>query len=97
MHSILHDWADDKSGVILTQLKNAMKKGYSRILIDDVVIPEKGAGVIETGSDFLMMVSCAGKERVEREWRELIESVEGLKVERVVNYPGGGIIEAVLT
>jgi hypothetical protein len=96
IHSVLHDWSDDKCHQILRHLKDAMTRRFSRILIDDTVIAEKNADMLETGSDLLMMASCGGKERSENQWRELVESVQGLKVKRVVKYPGAGIVECVL-
>ena len=97
IHSVLHNWPDDKCHEILKHLRDAMTRRFSRIIIDDTVIAERNADMLETGSDLLMMASCGGKERSKNQWTELVESVQGLKVERVVKYPGAGIVECILT
>ncbi|KAK1457234.1 hypothetical protein CCUS01_01701 [Colletotrichum cuscutae] len=44
MHSIMHDWPDDVCKKILASLAEAMKPGYSKLLIFEVVIPPLGVG-----------------------------------------------------
>jgi len=41
---ILHDWPDWKCKDILKPIKEAMEKGYSTLLINDLVLPEKEVG-----------------------------------------------------
>ena len=40
MHSILHDWNDDNCRKILSNLVPAMNRGYSKVLINENVIPD---------------------------------------------------------
>ena len=85
---ILHDWPNANCKEIPLNLRNAMRPGYSRILLVETVIPDVGAGWYETSMDVLMMSIHAAHERREREWRGLIESVEGLKVRTIWDVEG---------
>ncbi|KAA8631727.1 hypothetical protein SMACR_07158 [Sordaria macrospora] len=90
MHHIMHDWPDNKCIDILTQIKKAMKPGYSRLLINDQVIPEKNASWEATYLDLYMMAIFGARERTEKEWRRLLEDGVGLKILDVYG-PGGGV------
>ncbi|KAB8235889.1 S-adenosyl-L-methionine-dependent methyltransferase [Aspergillus alliaceus] len=86
LHSILHDWSDEACQKILTQLMAAMVPGYSKLLINENVIPSTGAHWQTTSLDIIMMVDVASRERTERAWYQLIESV-GLKALKVWTVP----------
>lgn len=73
MHSILHDWPDDVCQKILARLADAMKPGYSKLLIFECVIPRTGAYWEATAGDILMMTQLSALERTEDHWRQLIE------------------------
>ena len=79
----LHDWPREQCKQILANLKPALKPGYSRILLNEIVIPDVQAGWWETSVDMLMMAVHGSQERKEAQWREMIESVEGLKVRKI--------------
>lgn len=38
--SILQDWLDDKCKLILAHLASAMKPGYSKILLNELILPD---------------------------------------------------------
>ncbi|KAM0271257.1 hypothetical protein ACHAPA_002863 [Fusarium lateritium] len=81
MHSILHDWPDDVCQQILARLAEAMKPGYSKLLIFECVIPRTGAYWEATAGDMLMMTQLSALERTEDNWYQLIEgSGLGLKI-----------------
>ncbi|EED19714.1 O-methyltransferase, putative [Talaromyces stipitatus ATCC 10500] len=82
MHSVLHDWPDNKCKEILTNLAQAMKPGYSKVLINENVIPDMDADWQTTSLDFIMMSVFASKERTERQWHALVESA-GLKIVKI--------------
>ena len=90
LHHIMHDWPDNKCVDILSQIKKAMKPGYSRLLINEQVIPDKKASWEATYLDLYMMVLFGARERTEKEWRRLLEEGVGLKVLGVYG-PGGGV------
>jgi hypothetical protein len=73
MHSILHDWPDDVCVQILRRLADAMKPGYSKLLIFECVIPRTGAYWEATAGDLLMMYQLSALERTEDNWRQLLE------------------------
>lgn len=97
LHMVLHDWPDDKCREILQNIIPAMKKDYSKILINDAVIPAQGAGWQETGIDMMMMTVHSAIERTEQHWERLLKSV-GLKITKIWNCEGSPekLIEAEL-
>ena len=84
----LHDWPDAQCIQILSQLKPALKPGYSRILLNEIVIPDEKAGWFETGVDMLMMQVHSAQERREREWVALVDAVGGLRVKQIWDVDG---------
>ncbi|KAL4813490.1 S-adenosyl-L-methionine-dependent methyltransferase [Aspergillus spinulosporus] len=82
MHSVLHDWADADCRRILSNLVSAMKRGYSKILINENVIPSTNAYWETTSLDIIMMANFASQERTEKQWYALVESV-GLKIVKI--------------
>ena len=59
-----------------------MTKGYSKLLINEYVIPDRGAHMISTGLDMLMMSILAARERTEQQWQTLLEGA-GFKIVKV--------------
>ena len=82
MKMVLHDWPDEPAVRILNNLKPALKAGHSKILINEIVIPETGGDKFSTSVDILMMAVHSAAERREKEWRELIGKA-GLKVIKI--------------
>lgn len=72
-----------------------MDKDYSRLFINELVLPDTGCPVFGAAMDIFMMSVHAGAERTERQWRGLLES-SGLVLHKIWPAPGGGegIIEA---
>ena len=81
LRNILHDWPDDKSELILSQIAAAMTPGYSMILINELMIPDQGANAIATQLDICMMSVFAATERTDTQYAKLMDKA-GLKVER---------------
>ena len=94
--NVLHDWQDDKCQVILKNTIPAMRKGYSKIVINEMVIPDVGARWAETHWDWTMLACLSAMERTDHQWRELLTSVD-LKVVKIWTHPDAteSIIEAV--
>ena len=59
-----------------------MIPGYSKILLNELVIPDIGCGIIAAQVDITMMACVASEERSERQWQDLLGSV-GLKIEKI--------------
>lgn len=97
-HHILHDWSDYKCVEILSNVVAAMKPGYSKLYIHEMIVPETKASAYVAMLDLTMMCFNAGMERTERQWKELLGKV-GLEVIKVWPPPeegSGGIVEAFL-
>ncbi|KAF7352951.1 Demethylsterigmatocystin 6-O-methyltransferase [Mycena venus] len=82
LHAILHDWPDALALQILSNLVPAFKKGYSKLLIADVVIPPEGASAMQAAQDLLMMGLLSAGERTEAAWSKLLNTA-GFKVVKV--------------
>lgn len=84
MRNILHDHQDGQAREILRNTMCAMTKS-SVLLIDDIVLPETGAPWRATMADMNMMSALAAKERSEKEWYALLDSVR-LKIVGIWEY-----------
>ncbi|KAI4218798.1 MAG: hypothetical protein LQ349_008569 [Xanthoria aureola] len=80
--NICHDWQDTTCEKILVNTAQSMERGYSRILIDEYVIPDTGAPIRGSSMDFLMMMFCSGIERTKRQWESLLDRC-GLEIVQV--------------
>ncbi|KAL9617310.1 MAG: hypothetical protein Q9160_007890 [Pyrenula sp. 1 TL-2023] len=94
---VFHDWHDESCLKILRNTAAAMTKGYSKILICDMVLPETGCSFFQAALDITMMALHAGMERSKSQWTALLDQA-GLKVVKFWMPPGEGrgIVEAVL-
>ena len=93
---VLHDWLDDKAQEILKNTIPAMRKGYSKILINEMVIPDIGSTWRDTQWDWTMLACLSAMERTEQQWRDLLTSA-GLEVVKIWTHPDSteSIVEAV--
>lgn len=82
LRAVLHDWSDEKCKLILSNIVAAMDREYSRVLIDDYVIPNTGASMRTASIDMLMLLYLGGLERTEHHWRQLLDAV-GLEIVKV--------------
>ncbi len=82
MRNILRDWPDDKCLIILSQIKAAMKPGYSKIIVNEIVLPDKGMTLTAAQLDITMMSAMAATERTERQWRAIMDAA-GLVIEKI--------------
>jgi hypothetical protein len=96
LRSIFHDWPDDACRNILRNLKPAMKVGYSKLVINDWILPEQGAGLYPALLDINMLALFSSMERTTSQFRELLES-EGYEIVQVHTVPQTeGCIEAMV-
>ena len=82
LRSVLHDWDDASCERILSNTARAMKPGYSRLLLDEYVLPNTNVPIRGSSLDFLMMVFCGAMERTERQWQGLLDRC-GLEIVKV--------------
>ncbi|KAI1085383.1 putative O-methyltransferase [Whalleya microplaca] len=88
LHSVLHDWGDDDCVKILEQLKSALRPGYSKVLINEIVVPGQNPTWPTTSMDQLMFVLGAMQERTEAHWEKIVKRA-GFKVVQIYTYEMG--------
>ncbi|KAL9607897.1 MAG: hypothetical protein Q9167_007235 [Letrouitia subvulpina] len=95
--AILHDWPDRACREILRNTIQAMRKDYSKLLLDEMVLPDVDIPPKAAFLDLSMMALETGAERTSKQWHNLLESV-GLRIEKIWSAETGleSIIEAVL-
>ncbi|KUJ15863.1 S-adenosyl-L-methionine-dependent methyltransferase [Mollisia scopiformis] len=95
IRSCLHDYNDADDRKILRQIVDAMKPGYSKLLIFEWILPDVGTPLYPALLDLNMLALFSGMERTETHWRNLLESV-GLEVVKVwsIGKETEGLIEA---
>ncbi|KAH4945556.1 hypothetical protein HBI67_129430 [Parastagonospora nodorum] len=86
LHSIIQDWNDDVNTSILKAIVPAMKRGYSKVLINDFVVPDQGAHWAQTCLDWELMASLGARHRTEAEHKKLYEGA-GLKITGIWRHP----------
>ena len=59
-----------------------MTPGYSKIILNELVLPDQGCGIVAAQLDISMMALLAATERSERQWRNVVGSA-GLKIENI--------------
>ena len=68
---ILHDWSDERAGMILRTIRAAARPGAHLLLLESVVADgnePQGAKWLD-----LLMLVLGGRERTEEEWRGLLD------------------------
>ena len=86
---VIHDWDDDAAKRILSRVRAAMPE-HGRLLIVDFVVPAGNAPHPAKTIDLVMLALVDGRERDEREWRQLLEVCAFRPIEI-----GDGLIQAV--
>ena len=94
---IFHDWPDKACRDILRNTVAGMKRGYSKILIDEMVLPNVGVPRKGALMDLSMMALETGAERTSQQWHDLLGSV-GLRIDKIWPSKAGpeSLIEAAL-
>lgn len=59
-----------------------MTPGYSKIVLNELVLPNQKCGIIAAQVDITMMAVVAATERSETQWQEVVDSA-GLKIEKI--------------
>ena len=86
LKSIIHDWDDDRSAIILRNCRRAMAEN-ARLLLIEHIMPEQmqATGLHQTMArlDLSMLVAHGACERTEVQYRELL-TVSGFRLTRIV-------------
>jgi len=75
MKHIIHDWDDEQSIKILQNIRSAMNEN-GKVLIVEMVVPEGNEPSPSKILDLQMLIGTGGKERTEKEYRELLEAAD---------------------
>ncbi|KAI4157988.1 MAG: hypothetical protein LQ342_007848 [Letrouitia transgressa] len=94
-HFLLHDFPDPQARAILEHGRDAMTPGYSRLLLNESILPEKNCPAFFAAADITMMAVLAGMKRSKTQWVSLVESA-GLKVIKIWESPEAGDFEGVI-
>ncbi|MBN2442543.1 MAG: hypothetical protein JXJ04_14410 [Spirochaetales bacterium] len=86
MANVLHNWEDEKCGIIIDNCRTAMNPG-SRLLIIEMILPPGNTPSVAKLLDLEVLVMGGGKERTREEFTELCSSA-GFRVGRII--PGDG-------
>jgi hypothetical protein len=86
MRHILHDWDDEKAGLILRNIRTSMPEG-ARLLVVEYVLPPGNQPSFGKLLDLNMLLLPGGVERTVEEFRRLYAGA-GFRLTRVV--PTGG-------
>jgi SAM-dependent methyltransferase len=81
---ILHDWDDERSRATLMACHDALTPD-GKVLVADAILPNPGEKSPAMATQFhfdVLMMLFSGKERTERQWKDLADSA-GFKVESV--------------
>lgn len=99
LHWILHDWSDTQVREILAHIVDAMEPGYSLLVINENILPDRDCDYNVACLSMLMMLQVGALERTELQWRQLLRSVGQTQI-LFYQPPGGpgngeGVIVAV--
>ena len=101
MHYVLHDFSKEDARCILYNVAIGMTPNYSRLPLNEIIFPRRHSPLQMALWDVQMMILLGGRERTEREWRELVEEpfedLQAVKLEVVqVCMPPGGTAEGII-
>jgi hypothetical protein len=96
---VIHDWTDEKSRQILSQIRKAAPE-EAKLLVIETVLPDEDAWAAGKGQhfgnhlDINMLVLTGGRERTPNQFRSLLAD-SGWKLTRVIPTPSPySIVEA---
>jgi hypothetical protein len=93
LRHVVHDWRDEDAAIILRHCRNAMKSD-GKVLVVEIVVPAGNDASFAKWMD-LMMVTYGGKERSEKQYRDLFIHA-GLKLTGITPTRAGiSVIEGV--
>ncbi|KAL4930346.1 S-adenosyl-L-methionine-dependent methyltransferase [Aspergillus undulatus] len=93
---VFHDWSDETARVLLNYVIAAMEPGYSKLVIEEYILPDKDAQFLHGTTDMAVMMFCSGLERTRQQWKTLLESVGLEPTFWTRDGDGLGVVESVL-
>ena len=86
MQAIMHDWGDDRAGVILDNVRTAMAPGARIWVVDSVLDPGERNDLSKAVDMLMLALTEGGRERTQSEWERLFAR-HGLRIESQVQLP----------
>ena len=86
LRHVVHDWSDEDAAIMLRNCRSAMKPD-GKVLVVEIVVPAGNDPSFAKWMD-LMMVTYGGKERSEKQYRQLFGAA-GLQLTRIVPTKAG--------
>lgn len=83
LSSVLHDWDDERSLLILRNCRRAMKQN-AKLLLIECVIPHSSEPSFSKLLDLQMLVVTGGRERTEEQFQTLL-SAAGFEMRRIIS------------
>jgi hypothetical protein len=80
---VIHDWSDDEAARILAAIRKAAQPG-AKLLIVECVVKEDSKPSWTKMLDLQMLTLLSGKERTEKEYREMLR-VAGFRLDRLID------------
>ncbi|KAI9147620.1 S-adenosyl-L-methionine-dependent methyltransferase [Paramyrothecium foliicola] len=84
LRGVCHNHPDHKVKLLLGRLRDAMAED-SILILDEWVLPDLGVNSYAASMDLVMMAACAGGERTDAQWHEILEET-ALKLEKKYVY-----------
>lgn len=94
-HFVLHDFPDEACLTILKHVVTVMEPGYSRLLLNEVVLPNERCPSLFATADITMMTNLAAQQRTQDEWIHLLRTA-GYEVQGITMSGDEGDCEGVI-
>lgn len=93
----MQDWSDAECIHILKQLVPALRKNYSKVILNEFIVPNQGAHWGLTSLDWQLMACLSARQRTDAEFRALLAAAR-LKIVDIFKHPQSldNVIEAEL-
>lgn len=82
LRHIVHDWDDERAGILLRNCRSAMCD-TGKVLLLESVVPFRGGRSVKINDVHMMLQTPGGRERTEEEFRELLAS-NGFRLDRMI-------------
>jgi len=86
MQAIMHDWADDKAGIILRNVRAVMSPDSRLWVIDGILDPNARDDMSKPVDMLMLTVTEGGRERTQEEWERLL-GANGFRIESQTQLP----------
>jgi hypothetical protein len=86
MQAIMHDWGDERAGVILENVRAAMGPTARAWVVDSVLDPDERDDMSKAVDVLMLALTEGGRERTQQEWERLF-TAHGFRIECQAQLP----------